>query len=209
MIVEIVRAAGNHSGINADPISNDQEYFQSADVAEAIKKWVDENGESIIDTCSGPFDPTDQYVTTYRDGKIYIHVLAWDGKNHIILPAITDRVVKNAWILPKTTVYQEYYASEFGSALIVPEPNYFFEHGSASGLQPHGLIFLDDPWQHGYPDTDIAPPLFTTQQLIGYVKACIAQKLVITMNVGITQDGQVSPATLEQMKALRQIIRGE
>lgn len=71
------------------------------------------------------------------------------------------------------------------------------------------MIFLDDPWQHGYPNTDIAPPLFTTQQLIDYVKACVAQKLVITMNMGITQDCQVSPATLEQMKALRQAIRGK
>lgn len=121
-----------------------------------------------------------------------------------------DRIVAwNSWILPKTTAYQEYYAGEFGGALIVPSPDYFSENGSASGLQPHGMIFLDDPWQHGYPDTDIAPPLFTTQQLIDYVKACIAQKLVITMNMGITQDGQVSPATLKQMKALRQTIRTE
>ena len=600
LIVEIVRTAGSHSGINTTPMSNDPEHFQSADVAEAIKKWVDENGESVVGTRGGPFDPTDQYVTTYRDGKIYVHVLSWNGENHIILPAITDRVVKNAWILghpevdgtswgivrqhpwglvvvvpeeyqngvddivvldiegdpatlkkpllveadplavvylfggsakvdgglvhmqaqdwiegwneessaaswrvklpdscdykvrmtysadahavgsrfeitageskvigdvsqtagwagdaqnfekvllsetlrfsagistvtlrfigtaqskenvkvhsielispaadkvrlaseekaqqmrantdwfvaakygvmfhwsvttqplrgpqkpypeavrafdldafadmvsetgagyviftvvhgimhfpaplasiervmsgrtcerdligemteklqergiplilyfhhgvgdlkwvnaagflntdksrffeieqdilteiglrygkkvagywfddryplqpfeelfkatkvgnpdrivawnswilPKTTEYQEYYGGEFGGALIVPSPNYFSEDGSASGLQPHGMIFLDNPWQHGYPDTDIAPPLFTTQRLIDYVNTCIAQKLVITMNIGITQDGHVSPATLEQMRALRRTIRGE
>jgi hypothetical protein len=29
------------------------------------------------------------------------------------------------------------------------------------------------------------------------------------MNMGITQDGKVSPATLEQMKVLRRTIRGE
>ena len=121
-----------------------------------------------------------------------------------------DRIVSwNSWILPKTTPYQEYYGGEFGGALIVPSPNYFSAGGSASGLQPHGMIFLDDPWQHGYPDTDIAPPLFSTQQLIDYMNACIAQKLVITMNMGITQDGHVSPATLEQMRALRQAIREE
>lgn len=98
-IVEIVRAAGSHSGVNTNPISNNQEIFQSAGVEEAIKKWVDENGESIVGTRGGPFDPTDQYVTTYRDGKIYVHILSWDGKNNVILPAITDRIVKNAWIL--------------------------------------------------------------------------------------------------------------
>ena len=119
-----------------------------------------------------------------------------------------ERIVAwNSWILPKTTEFQEYYAGEFGGALVNPPENFFAEGGSAGGLQPHGLIFLDDPWQHGYPDTDIAPPLFTTQQIINYVKACIAQKLVITMNMGITQDGKVSPTTLEQMKALRKTIR--
>ena len=121
-----------------------------------------------------------------------------------------DRIVAwNSWILPKTTEFQEYYAGEFGDALVTLPTNFFAENGSASGLQPHGMIFLDDPWQHGYPDTDIAAPLFATQQLIDYVQTCIAQKLVITMNMGVTQDGKVSPATLAQMRILRRAIRGE
>ena len=121
-----------------------------------------------------------------------------------------ERIVAwNSWILPKTTEFQEYYAGEFGGALVNPPASFFAEGGSAGGLQPHGLIFLDDPWQHGYPDTDIAAPLFATQRLIDYVQTCIAQKLVITMNMGITQDGKVSSATLEQMRILRQAIRGE
>ena len=119
-----------------------------------------------------------------------------------------DRIVAwNSWILPKTTEFQEYYGGEFGGALVNPPASFFAEDGSASGLQPHGMIFLDDPWQHGYPDTDIAAPLFATQRLIDYVQTCIAQKLVITMNMGITQDGKVSPATLEQMRTLRRAIR--
>ena len=119
-----------------------------------------------------------------------------------------DRIVAwNSWILPKTTEFQEYYGGEFGGALITPPASFFAENGAASDLQPHGMIFLDDPWQHGYPDTDIAAPLFATQRLINYVQTCIAQKLVITMNIGITQDGKVSPATLEQMRTLRRAIR--
>ena len=121
-----------------------------------------------------------------------------------------DRIVAwNSWILPKTTEFQEYYGGEFGGALVNPPASFFAADGSASGLQPHGMIFLDDPWQHGYPETDIAPPIFATQRLIDYVQICIAQQLVITMNMGITQDGKVSPATLEQMRTLRQAIRGE
>ena len=121
-----------------------------------------------------------------------------------------DRIVSwNSWILPKTTEFQEYYGGEFGGAFVNPPASFFAEGGAAGGLQPHGMIFLDDPWQHGYPDTDIDPPLFTNQQLIDYMQTCIAQKLVITMNMGITQDGKISSATLEQLRALRQAIRGK
>jgi len=122
----------------------------------------------------------------------------------------SDRIVAwNSWILPKTTDFQEYYAGEFGGALrALPEASYFQEEGPAAGLQPHVLIFLDDPWHHGYPNTDIAPPLFTNQQLIDYVKNCNARNVPVTMNLGIYQDGTVSPATLEQMKALRRAVKG-
>ena len=122
----------------------------------------------------------------------------------------SDRIVAwNSWILPKTTEFQEYYGGEFGGGFVNPPASFFAEGSAASGLQPHGMIFLDDPWQHGYPDTDIAAPLFDTQQLIDYMQTCISQKLVITMNMGITQDGKVSPATLEQMRTLRRAIRRE
>ena len=57
--------------------------------------------ESIYGIRRGPFDPTDQYVTTYEDNKIYIHVLDWKGKNNISLPSITDRTVKKPglWVI--------------------------------------------------------------------------------------------------------------
>ena len=69
--------------------------------------------------------------------------------------------------------------------------------------------FLDDPWRHGRPDTDIEPPRFATKQLVDYVKKCIASNLVITMNMDIYQDGSVSTETLAQMRSLHQVIRGK
>ena len=98
LIVDMVRAAGSDLEINVNPLSDSQKRSGFTGANEIIQEWIKENGESIIDTRSGPFEPTDQYVTTYKDGKIYVHVLSWDGKNNITLPAITDRVVKNAWI---------------------------------------------------------------------------------------------------------------
>ena len=97
LIVDIVRAAGSHSGVNINPLLDNQEGSQPIRAGKVIKKWIDENRESIVGTRGGPFNPTDQYVTTYKNNKIYVHVLSWAGKNNIILPAIIDRMVKNAW----------------------------------------------------------------------------------------------------------------
>ena len=71
------------------------------------------------------------------------------------------------------------------------------------------MIFGDDPCHHDHPDTNIEPPRFATKQLVDYVKKCIASNLVITMNMGIYQDGSASAATLAQMRSLRQVIRGK
>ena len=125
LIVDLVRAAGSDSEINANPLSDSQERSQFSGAEEAIEKWIDENGESIIGTRGGPFEPTDQYVTTYKDGRIYVHVLSWDGKNNVPLPAITDRVVKNAWILEHPTADSASWGivrqHPWGLLIVVPE----------------------------------------------------------------------------------------
>ena len=40
-----------------------------------IGLWVKENGETIYGTRKGPSEPNDQFVTTKKQNKIYIHVL--------------------------------------------------------------------------------------------------------------------------------------
>ncbi|GAH68385.1 unnamed protein product, partial [marine sediment metagenome] len=115
-----------------------------------------------------------------------------------------DRIVAwNSWITRKPSDFQEYWAGEVAGALILPDAECFGD------LQPHVLIYLDDHWGHYEPDTDIRAPLFMTHTLVDYVKACIARKVVASLNLGIYQDGTISPATLEQMQVLRKAIRGE
>ena len=90
-----------------------------------------------------------------------------------------------------------------GGNLLIPEAHHFKD------LQPHVWIIIDGSWVHSKPDTDIGPPKFTDEQLIEYVKACIERNIVVSMNVGIYQDGTVSPAALKQLRALREAIRGK
>lgn len=118
-------------------------------------------------------------------------------------------VTFNSWILPESTDFQDYWAGEMGGQLHDPPESGFFDHGgSASGLQPHVLIFLDDPWVHGAQNSPIAPPRFTNAQLINFIRAWNGKGGPVTMNIGIYQDGTVSAQTLAQLKAIRKAIRG-
>jgi hypothetical protein len=116
-----------------------------------------------------------------------------------------DRIIAwNSWINRKPTDFQEYWAGEMGADLVQPEPDHFKD------LQPHVWIVVDDDdeWVHSQPNTDIGPPNFDTRDLIDYVKACVAKEIVVSMNLSIYQDGTISPATFEQMQALRKALRG-
>ncbi len=45
----------------------------------AIGQWLGSNGESIYGTRGGPLPPSSWGVTTQKGGKIYLHVLDWNG----------------------------------------------------------------------------------------------------------------------------------
>jgi len=121
-----------------------------------------------------------------------------------------DRIVAfNSWILPKSTDFQDYWAGEVGGELRrLPERGYFGPGGTHTGLQPHLMVFLDDAWVHGALDTPIAAPIFNTQQLIEYIRDSNKKGAAVTLNIGVYQDGSPSPATIEQLQAVRKAIRG-
>lgn len=118
-------------------------------------------------------------------------------------------VAFNSWILPKETNFQDYWAGEVGGELRrLPDTGYFTQGGVYGGLQPHVLIFLDDPWVHGRADTPIRPPLFRDKDLADYVTDCNRKGAAVTMNIGVYPDGTASPDTLKQLQFIRNEIRG-
>jgi hypothetical protein len=137
-----------------------------------------------------PFQPFEQLDKAAKDGN----------------PA---RIVAfNSWILPKSTQFQDYWAGEAGGDLpSLPVSGYFDDDGPASGLQPHFMIFLDDSWVHGAQDTKIPPPRLSDSQLINFISDCNRKGASVTMNIGVYQDGSASPATLDQLAAVRKSIR--
>jgi hypothetical protein len=118
-------------------------------------------------------------------------------------------VAFNSWIMPKSTDFQDYWAGEMGGELHpLPSSGFFDDHGSAAGLQPHVLVFIDDPWLHGSTDAEIARPLFSNDQLITFVRDTNSKGGPVTLNIGVYQDGSVSPATLKQLQALKAALKG-
>jgi hypothetical protein len=121
-----------------------------------------------------------------------------------------DRLVAfNSWIMPKSTDFQDYWAGEMGGELHpLPSHGVFDDHGPLAGLQPHILIYIDDPWLHGSKDTKISPPLFTASQLIDFIRDTNAKGGPVTMNIGVYQDGTFSSDTLRELETIRKAIRG-
>jgi hypothetical protein len=92
-------------------------------------------------------------------------------------------------------------AGEYGA--FVPS-----EQGPAIGLQQHALWFLDAPWLHQKLDSEMEPLRFKNEELIRYVEESMRHQGMVTLNVGIFQDGEIGTAAFEQLQALRAAVRG-
>ena len=58
-----------------------------------IGAWMQANGESIYGTRGGPFQPVDDvYGSTYKDNKIFVHILDWERFQGMRLPAVEGRL---------------------------------------------------------------------------------------------------------------------
>jgi hypothetical protein len=115
----------------------------------------------------------------------------------------------NAWIFPKMTDFQDYWCGESAGCLLPPPEPATFTTGEQAGLTGHLNPFLDDDWAHYNMDTDITPPRFPADEVIGYIKLCIENRVVPSMNLGITQDLVVNQATLHLLRTVRKEIFGK
>lgn len=113
-IEKLVQDAGsNKAGVNRINLPPRK---QSA----AVDDWITRNRASIEGTRGGPFDSTSQYVTTFIRDRIYMHVLAWNGKNSVALPSVIDRPVRKAWLLDGGAPVRVD-SSPWGLTVVVPE----------------------------------------------------------------------------------------
>ena len=82
------------------------------------------------------------------------------------------------------------------------------EAGAGRGPQHQSLLYLDAPWVHSMPDTEMEPPRFTAEKLIAYIRDSMSRQGVVTVNLGIYQEGNIGPQARRIMSAVRDASRG-
>jgi len=58
------------------------------------------------------------------------------------------------------------------------------------------------------PDTAMESPRFSSDKLVDYIERCIERQSVVTVNLGIYQDGAIGTEAAQWMSAARRKIRG-
>jgi len=133
-----------------------------------------------------------------------------------------DRIVSiNDWVRPRLTEFQDYQFGEgftgLNDAAGYRYPNGperggdgLYKKGPHKGLQAHGTFVLDGPdWGVFRPDTVIRPPQFTNQQIASFVEEAVARKIVLSFCLLMYEDGTFSEKSLEAMRLVRRVARGE
>jgi len=101
------------------------------------------------------------------------------------------------------TTHQDYWAGEMVN-LDTPAKSRYLDNG----LQWFGWTCLEDRrWVQSRLNTPIPPPLYTDEQVIGFVRTCNKHMAPMTFNVGIYQDGTMATESVEQLHRLHLALR--
>lgn len=118
-----------------------------------------------------------------------------------------DRLVAyNFWQFPVMTPWQDYFANE--GAVSKPPTSRYMDVGPAKGLQYHVSVPIDGAYMHLKADSDPPGPIYKDEQLVDFVKACLAKQGVVTLGAAITQDLHMNEAILKQLRVVRKEVRG-
>lgn len=124
-----------------------------------------------------------------------------------------DRLVAyNSWVMPRFTEFQDFFFGEGNEKGIDGAGpiggNGIVAQGPQKGLQGFANFILDGPdWGIYKPETVIMPPVYTKDQIETLVRNAMARKFAVSFNLLMYEDGSVSPASLEMMKYVKNIVR--
>jgi len=94
LIRYLVQAAGRDANLllNTGPLPTGTILPEHRERYLAIGAWLKKNGQSIYGTRGGPIRPQPWGVSTYRDRRVYLHVLNWPADGTLRLTGFTPEV---------------------------------------------------------------------------------------------------------------------
>jgi len=125
----------------------------------------------------------------------------------------------NDWVRPRTTDFQDVEFGEGfnclndGAGKLFPDGppvggDGIYVEGPHKGLQAHGMFIVDGPdWGIWKPETAIAEPKFTSEQIVEMAKAAKAHHVPLSFDLLMYEDGSVSPASLDVIKLFGKTVR--
>lgn len=120
LIQYLVRTAGYNSNflLNVGPMPDGRIQPEFVSTLKEVGKWMEKYGETIYGTRGGPVPPKSWGVTTYKDNKVYVHVLNAED-NNLLIPDFGKKV--KSITLYSTAAKLKYKQDAFGIAISLPK----------------------------------------------------------------------------------------
>ena len=109
---------------------------------------------------------------------------------------------------PIFTPWEDYACGEYRVIGALPV-NGYHASGQNKGYQYHSIIVLDDDWWHDWYDTPIADPQYSADQLAPFLRGCMENHGLVSINTAVYQDGTVSEKTMTVMRQTAKLVYGE
>ena len=95
LIQYLVKASGHGTNLllNVGPMPNGKIQSNHISSLKEIGNWLTKNGETIYNTSQGPILPTEEYVSTQKQNKIYLHIMN-PKKNTLFIDSFTKKIKK-------------------------------------------------------------------------------------------------------------------
>ena len=120
LIQYLVKAAGYNSNflLNVGPMPDGRIQPEFVATLKEIGQWVEKNGETIYGTRGGPVPPRSWGVTTYKNNKVYVHILNAED-NNLLIPDFGKKVKSITSF--STSAKLKFRQDAYGITVAIPE----------------------------------------------------------------------------------------
>ena len=199
-----------HLGSVSDPAWMKASGNLETDTARLFAIWRDiisEAGNRYQDKLAGWW---------FDDGSTgyYYRSAPWEPLARAAKAGYAQRLVAfNAWELINPTQFHDFCTGEGCQeprgfcGLLTPDGDGRYPAGTHAGLQASACLITEREWGHFRRHTPLSQPKWNADQLTALLKGFIACKNVPIFNLEITQDGRLSPLTLEIFEQARKNLK--